>query len=157
MDSSAAKQRMSYLKMVVKFQGLFLRPNVNQQVVGRLNRKHKDCIDKLKTRLCVQWHLTLASSAAIRQVHYGSYKDTQTRLVYQSPRLNWLIWMDSFFFFAKLIELIQLLFQASWLVTEAIRFHKVGDWVDWLWATGMSESIQLMQKNAKKGQRNRRF
>ena len=30
-------------------------------------------------------------------------------------------------------------------MTESIRSHKVGDWVEWLWGTDMTESIELIQ------------
>ena len=44
--------------------------------------------------------------------------------------LYWVDWFESIHFPAKLSDLIQFLFQVSWLVTESIPFHKVGDWVD---------------------------
>ena len=45
------------------------------------------------------------------------------------------------------------LFQVSWLVIETIHFHK-GDWVDWLWATGMIESFHWIKKKCFKRSRN---
>ena len=75
-----------------------------------------------------------------------------------------LVDLNRFLLSAKLIELIQFLFQVSWLVTESICFLKVGDWVDWLWGTGIIDSIELMQnipkkvnEIPKKGQRNGRL
>ena len=68
---------------------------------------------------------------------------TTSRLVNQS-------WIDSFLFRKILIELMQFLFQMSWLVIESIRFHKGDDWVDWFWGTGMIESIDLIQNIPKK-------
>ena len=59
------------------------------------------------------------------------------RLLYQSTRLSWLIWID--IFSARLTESIQFLFQVNCLVTESIRFHKVGDWVDWLFEVWLSQ------------------
>ena len=72
---------------------------------------------------------------------------------------NWteLIDLIRFIFSAKLNELIQSLFRVSWLATESIRFHKVGDWVDWLWGTGMIKWIDLTKNIPKQGQWNRRF
>ena len=52
-------------------------------------------------------------------------------------QLDWVDWFESIHFSAKLIGLIQFIFQASWLVIESIRFHKVGiesidfDCIDW--------------------------
>ena len=60
-----------------------------------------------------------------------------------------LIDLNRFIFSAKLIELIQFLLQASCSMIESIRFHKVGDWADLLWASGVIEPIQLI-KNAKR-------
>ena len=67
-----------------------------------------------------------------------------TRLVYQSARLSWLAWINSFFFRKKWLNRFSFFFQVRWLVTESIRFYKAGDWVDWLWETVMTESIELI-------------
>ena len=88
---------------------------------------------------------------AVPRQGQGSAQDTDflwARLVSQSTWLNWLTWINSFFS-AKLIESIQFLFQVSWLVTESIHFHKVGDWVNKHWGTGMIESIELIQNISK--------
>ena len=66
----------------------------------------------------------------------------QTRIAINSTELIDLNW---FIFAAKLIELIRLLFHVSWLVTESIRFHKVGDLVDCIWRTCMIESSEFIQ------------
>ena len=55
-------------------------------------------------------------------------------------QLDWVDWSESILFFSqKLVELIQFLSQVSWLVTESIRFHKEGDWVDWIWGTAVPQ------------------
>ena len=52
----------------------------------------------------------------------------------------------------KLIELTEFLdwlvefLDATSSVNELIRFHKIGDWVDWLLATEMIESIHFVKK-----------
>ena len=57
-----------------------------------------------------------------------------------------LIDLNRFMFSAKLIDLIQFLFQVSWLVIESICFHNVGDWVDWLWNT----KLKIFQEKVNK-------
>ena len=42
-------------------------------------------------------------------------------------------------------------------MTESIRIHRVGDWVDWLGATGMIESIELIQNIPKQVNEIERF
>ena len=71
------------------------------------------------------------------------------RTDFYTNKLDWVDWFESIHFFRKSIELIQFLFQASWLVIESIRFYKVSDWVDWPRIADMIDSIQLI-KNAKK-------
>ena len=72
-------------------------------------------------------------------------------------QLDWADWFETMQFSAKLTELIQLLFQVSCSVTESIRFHKVVDWVGWLWGTGMIDLIELIQNIPKKANEFERF
>ena len=73
--------------------------------------------------------------------------------LYKSTWFSWLICIDSFFlqnwlnwFSSFPSELV-----GGWVNS----FHKVGDWVNWLWATGIIESIQLIKKKSRKDQGNR--
>ena len=62
-------------------------------------------------------------------------------------QLDWVDWFESIHFFStELIEMVQFIFQGSSLMIESIRFHKVSEWVDWIWVTDMMESIQLIKK-----------
>ena len=83
-------------------------------------------------------------TAVCRCLWSSKSASVQTCMLINSIELN------QFTFFWKLIKLIQFLFHASWLVVDSIRFHKVGDWVDWLWVTDMIESIQMIPKILKK-------
>ena len=84
---------------------------------------------------------TLATSTVMSTIQATSLYTNQ---------LDWVDWFESTRFSAKLIGLIQFLFQVNWMVIESIRFHEVVDWVDWLWATGMIESVQSFQKILKR-------